>query len=63
MPEVTDRCGLFVVAGPEATLDGAPEAVHAGRGQHALGGAADAIEHVDRIVGTRGCEHTGNVAV
>ena len=54
---------LLVVARPEPSLDAAADALERGRRDHALGRAADAVEHVDARAGLRGRDRGRDVAV
>ncbi|KAG1647663.1 hypothetical protein GQR58_030425 [Nymphon striatum] len=52
-----------VVARPQAALDLAAHALERRSGDDALGGAADAEEHIDACIGPRRCDRAGDVAV
>src|SRR5215204_2483654 len=54
---------LVVVAGPEAAVHGAVEALEGAGGDHRLGGAADADQHVDTGALAGGHDGPGDVAV
>src|SRR4029453_3870745 len=54
---------LVVVAGPQAAVHGAVEALEGAGGDHRLGGAADADQHVDAGALAGGHDRPGDVAV
>ena len=60
---IDERLALLVRARPELRLDPAAHALQRAGGDHAFGRAADAVEHVDAGLRTRGRDRGRDVAV